>query len=115
VTRLVPLDGRDIAIGHRFQIKQPRLPKLLWQVTDVAPGRSWTWEQRSPGGLTLAHHELTPKPDGRTLVRQRIDQGGFIGGIVGLLMRRMTQRYLELEAAGLKARCEQRHRDGSHS
>ena len=36
--------------GKRFEIKQPRLPKLVWEVTEVEPGVSWTWRQRSPGG-----------------------------------------------------------------
>ncbi|MGX9790484.1 SRPBCC family protein [Mycobacterium sp. MMS18-G62] len=115
VTRLVALDGPGIAVGKRFEIKQPRMPKLIWEVTEVTPGMSWTWVQRSPGGVTLARHELVAEPAGRTLVRQQIDQRGPVGALVGLLMRRMTKRYLELEAAGLKARSEQRHLNGSTS
>jgi ligand-binding SRPBCC domain-containing protein len=115
VTRLVALDGPGIAVGKRFEIKQPRMPKLIWEVTEVTPGTSWTWVQRSPGGLTLARHEVVAESDGRTLVRQQIDQRGPAGALVGLLMRRMTKRYLEIEAAGLKARSEQRHRHGSAS
>ena len=107
VTSLVALDGPGISVGKRFEIKQPRMPKLVWEVTDVEPGRSWTWVQRSPGGLTKASHDIEALADGRTRVRQQIDQGGPIGALVGLLMRRLTRRYLELEAAGLKARSEQ--------
>jgi uncharacterized membrane protein len=116
VTSLVALDGPDITAGKRFEIKQPRMPKLVWEVTEVTPGKTWTWVQRSPGGLTLARHEVIPKPEGHTLVRQQVDQRGPVGAVVGLLMRRMTKRYLELEGAGLKARSEQvRHRGGPAS
>ena len=88
------------------------MPKLVWEVTEVDPGVSWTWRQRSPGGTTFAHHEVVPQDDGRTLVRQRIDQRGPIGVAVGVLMRRLTKRYLALEAQGLKACGEQvRHGD----
>jgi uncharacterized membrane protein len=116
VTRLVALDGPGIAVGKRFEIKQPRMPKLVWQVTEVTPGASWTWVQRSPGGLTVARHDVIAESDGRTKVRLQIDQRGPVGALVGLLMRGMTKRYLELEAAGLKARSEQvRHRGGPAS
>jgi uncharacterized membrane protein len=107
VTQLVGLDGPGIAVGKRFQIKQPKLPTLVWEVTDVDPGASWTWVQRSPGGSTIAHHTLTPVSEGRTLVRQALDQQGLAGAIVGRLMRRTTQRYLKMEAQGLKVRSEQ--------
>ena len=43
--------------------------------------RSWTWEQRSPGGRTVAIHEVIPKAGDRTLVRQRLDQHGPIGAL----------------------------------
>ena len=108
VERIVPIEGRAIEIGKRFGIKQPRMPNLVWEVTAVEPGVSWTWRQRSPGGTTLATHEVAPQADDRTLVRQRIDQRGPVGVTVGVLMRRLTKRYLDLEARGLKARSEER-------
>ena len=106
VERIVPLDGPDIEVGNRFEIKQPRLPKLTWEVTDVEPGVSWTWCQRSPGATTCASHDVVHHGTERTLVQQRIHQRGPIGVIVGVLMRRLTKRYLNLEARGLKARSE---------
>jgi len=108
VTRLTALGERDLAVGRRYRIEQPRMPKLVWEVTELDPGVSWTWRQRSPGGTTLASHWVEPQPDGTTLVRQRIDQRGPIGVLVGVLMRRLTRRYLELEAQGVKAASERR-------
>ena len=116
VTRLVALDGPGLAVGKRFQIKQPRMPKLVWKVTDVTPGVSWTWVQTSPGGVTVALHTLTPVADDRTRVHQELDQRGPVGALVGRLMLSTTRRYLELEAQGLKRRSEQlRHSLGPHS
>jgi uncharacterized membrane protein len=110
VTRIVPLDGPGIVVGNRFEIKQPRLPNVVWEVTEVDPGISWTWRQRSPGATTSASHELVAQAGDRTLVKQRIDQRGPIGVAVGLLMRRLTKRYLDLEGQGLKACSELRQR-----
>ncbi|CAM3077316.1 polyketide cyclase [Mycobacterium intermedium] len=116
VSSLVALDGPELAVGKRFQIKQPKLPTLVWEVTELEPGVSWTWVQRSPGGLTLANHLLTPIGEDRTLARQSIDQRGPIGALVGKLMLRTTRRYLEMEGLGLKSRSEQlRHSHGSRA
>lgn len=116
VTRLVALDGPGIAVGKRFEIKQPRMPKLVWQVSEVLPGSSWTWVQKSPGGSTVARHDVVATDEKSTLVRQELDQQGAVGAVVARLMHAMTKRYLELEAQGLKARSEQRWRlDGSAS
>ncbi|MCV7103325.1 SRPBCC family protein [Mycobacterium palustre] len=116
VTELVGLDGPKIAVGKRFRIKQPKLPTLVWQVTELQPGASWTWVQRSAGGSTLARHTVTPLSEDRTLVHQTLDQSGPIGAVVGRLMRGTTRRYLALEAQGLKARSEQlRHSHGPAS
>ena len=60
VTELRGLDGPQLSVGRRFEIKQPRMPRLVWTVTDVEPGSSWTWVQRSPGGVTSARHEVVP-------------------------------------------------------
>jgi uncharacterized membrane protein len=116
VTGLVGLDGPTLAVGKRFEIKQPRMPRLVWKVTELSPGASWTWVQRSVGNTTVARHQVIPTNDGRTVVRQRIEQQGPLGRAIGLIMIRMTRRYLELEAAGLKSRSEKpRNLDGPHS
>jgi len=113
VERVTALDGAGIAVGKRFEIKQPRLPKLVWEVTALDPGVSWTWRQRTPGNTTLATHELVSQGAGRTLVRQRIEQRGPLGVATGLVMRSLTKRYLQMEGDGIKGRSEQRQRQGA--
>ncbi len=115
VTALVALDGPGLAVGKRFAIKQPGMGKLVWVVTEIDPGSSWTWVQRAPGSVVTARHEVTARPGGHTLVRQRLDQRGALGALVGRLMAKKTRRFLQLEAHGLKARSEQLSRaDGAH-
>ena len=104
IERIVALDGPGIEVGKRFEIKQPRMPKLVWEVTEVEPGVSWTWRQKAPGSTAFATHEVTAIDAERTIVRQRIDQRGPIGVTVGVLTRRLTRRYLDLEAQGLRSR-----------
>jgi uncharacterized membrane protein len=116
VTSLVGLDAPALAVGRRFAIKQPGMSKLVWTVTEIEPGSSWTWVQRSPGVLVSARHDVIAQPGGRTLVRQQLDQRGVLGALVGRLMAKKTKRFLELEAQGLKARSEQLSRaDGPRS
>jgi ligand-binding SRPBCC domain-containing protein len=110
VSSLTALDGEEIAPGKRFEIVQPKFPKLVWTVTSVDPGRSWTWTVRSFGATTHATHELSPVAGDRTVVRQRIEQRGPIGTLVGMAVRRRTRQYLKLEAEGLKRTSEQRRR-----
>jgi uncharacterized membrane protein len=110
VTSLVGRDGTDLAVGKRFSIKQPGMSKLTWKVTDIDPGLSWTWVQRAPGAFVSARHDVIAQPDGRTLVRQQLEQRGMVGTLVGRMMLKKTKRFLELEAQGLKTRSEQLHR-----
>jgi uncharacterized membrane protein len=116
VTSLVARDGADLAVGKRFAIKQPGMSRLVWKVTEIDPGASWTWVQRSPGVRVSARHWVIPQANGRTLVRQQLDQRGVVGALVGRLMVKKTRHFLEQEARGLKARSEQLGRaSGAHS
>jgi uncharacterized membrane protein len=115
IERVVALDGPGIEVGKRFEIKQPRLPKVVWEVTSVEPGVAWTWRQKSPGATSVADHRVVDGGTGQTVVHQRIDQHGPVGALIGRLMLRTTKRYLELEGQGLKARVAEqlRRRDAS--
>jgi uncharacterized membrane protein len=116
VTSLVGRDGAGLDVGKRFAIKQPGMSKLVWKVSEIDPGSSWTWVQRSPGVHVSARHWVIPQPGGRTLVRQQLEQRGVLGALVGRLMVKKTKRFLEQEARGLKARAEElSDTSGSHS
>ena len=106
VTSVRPLDPGPLAVGSRVEISQPRIPTGAYTVTALDPGSAFTWEQRQPGSTVSAHHECIPLPDGGTRVELRVVMGGALGGVVGRLYRRLTERYLAMEAAGLKARAE---------
>jgi hypothetical protein len=109
VTSVEPLDGPAIEVGHRFRIKQPRLPGLVWQVTEVDAPRSWTWVVRSVGATTSARHHIAPGGESDCVVTQTIEQRGVLGVLAGILTRRLSRRYLSLEGNGLKTASERAH------
>jgi hypothetical protein len=109
------LDGTAIAVGNRFAIAQPRLPRIVWQVTEVEAGTSWSWRASSFAAESIASHEVRPVAADRTLVRQRIDQRGAVGLLSAVAMHRLVRRYLALEAGGLKRRVEELYRSGAPS
>jgi uncharacterized protein YndB with AHSA1/START domain len=106
VTGVRPLDAGPLAVGSRVEVSQPRIPTGTYTVTTLEPGRAFTWEQRQPGSRVTAHHECAPLPGGGTRVELRVVMTGVVGGVVGRLYRRLTERYLAMEAAGLKRRAE---------
>lgn len=106
VTSVELVDGPPLGPDSRARIKQPRFPSLVWSVTALAPGTSWTWTTHSPGATTVATHLLERVEEGRTRVTQTIDQRGVLGVLVGLLTKRLTRRYLAMEGAGLRQRVE---------
>jgi hypothetical protein len=103
------LDG-ELALGRRATVKQPRLPAETWTVTAVAPGRSFTWTARGAGITTEGIHEVQASGRGSRIVLT-IDQAGMLAPAARLLLGSLTRRYVELEAAGLRAAAEDRARD----
>ena len=100
------LDAGPFAVGSRVELSQPRIPTGTYTVTALEPGRAFTWQQRQPGSTVSAHHECAPLPGGGTRVELRVGMSGAVGGVVGRLYRKLTERYLAMEAAGLKAHAE---------
>jgi uncharacterized protein YndB with AHSA1/START domain len=98
----VELDG-PLAAGAKAKIRQPKLPVTTWTVTEVVPGRSFTWEAKAPGSHATGWHEVTPTGDGGCEVRLAIEQAGPLGSLVGLLYRGLTKRYVQMESDGLTA------------
>jgi hypothetical protein len=107
VTSVERLDPGPLRVGSRARIRQPRLPVAVWEVTNLVPGRSFTWIARGPGIVTTGSHVVKPVGAGdRVTVTASLEQGGVLGPLVGLLTKRLTNRYLDMEVHGLKAHCE---------
>ena len=103
------LDG-PLAVDHRVRIRQPKFPPVVWQITAVDTGSSFTWRSRSVGSDASGEHVILDDGDGTTTAVLTITQSGPLGALVALLSRRLTKRYVALEASGLKRRSEELNR-----
>ena len=108
VTWVRRLDEGPLRPGSRAKINQPKVPETEYVVTELEPGRSFTWVATGPGVLTTARHSIEPLATGGSRVRLSVEQAGWLGSLMGRFYRGLTDRYLATEAAGLKARCEGR-------
>src|SRR5262245_43128336 len=54
------LDKGPLKIGSRAMIRQPRFPPAVWKVTELEPGRSFTWTTGAPGMLVYGRHSVAP-------------------------------------------------------
>jgi carbon monoxide dehydrogenase subunit G len=105
VTSIKRMDSGPLAVGSRVRISQPRLFPMKWVVTQLEPEWKFTWVARSPG-LSIAARHLLQQRGRNSRVSLSVEYDGLLGGTVARTWGQLTRRYLELEAAGLKQRCE---------
>lgn len=105
VTSIRRLDSGPLAVGSRARIRQPRLPPAEWRVTELEEGRGFTWVTGGPGAKVSARHWVDPFAGGSRATLS-VAFAGPGGRFVGWLIRGLNERYLRLEAAGLKQRSE---------
>ena len=106
VTSVKRLDEGPLRRGSRARINQPKIPETEYVVTQLDPGRSFTWVATGPGVRTTARHDVEVLPSGRSRVTLAVEQGGWLGSVMGRFYRGLTDHYLADEASGLKSRCE---------
>lgn len=105
ISRVNLYTGTPLEVGSRAIVKQPRFPAAQWLVTDVEPGRGFVWVSIGPGLTVTARHEIEPIVDG-CRVTLSLEYTGFMARVVLRFTRGISERYVALEAAGLKARAE---------
>ena len=109
VTSIRVLGSQPLAIGTRAIVRQPRFPPAVWKVTELEPGRGFTWKSGFPGAWVYASHTVEPAGSGAH-VTLHLRYEGAIGRLLAHMTRDITSRYLAMEAAGLKKRSEERQR-----
>ena len=106
MTSVQRLDEGPFAVGSRARVRQPKLPAAVWEVVELEPAVSFSWTAKTPGITSTAEHRLTPRPGGGVGVTLSIRQTGPLSPFVALFTSRITRRYVQMEADGLKRRCE---------
>jgi uncharacterized membrane protein len=105
VTSVRRLDEGPLRGGSCAEIKQPGFPRVVWTVTDIVEGSTFTWEARSPGVHSVGTHTVTGDDD-RASIRLGISQTGALAGLMRVLFGKRSTRYVQMEGAGIKSRCE---------
>ncbi len=105
ITSVKLLGDGTFAVGNRAAIRQPRLPPAWWKITVIEPNRGFTWVSASPGIRVTGHHWIEPMGE-RSRATLSLELEGVLSGPVAWMTKDITERYIGLEARGLKARSE---------
>ena len=95
-----------IGTGTRVRLKQPKLPEGTWAITRWDPPSYFEWTQKTAGVTSVAGHRVEALGDGRARLSLSLDMRGWLIPVVGLFYRNLTNRYMELEAEGMKRAAE---------
>ena len=100
------LTPAPIGQGSRVRLKQPKLPEGTWEVTVWQAPTFFEWRQQASGVTSVAGHRVEPLESGRTRLSLELEMQGLLIPIVGRLYRNLTNRYMSLEAEGMKRAAE---------
>ena len=92
--------------GSRVRLKQPKLPEGVWDITAWDAPSSFEWTQKSSGVTSVAGHRVEALGDGRSRLTLTLEMRGFLIAVVGRFYKDLTNRYMNLEAEGMKRAAE---------
>ncbi len=105
VSKAQRLDKGPFTVGSKARIEQPKLRPATWEVTQT-DAKSFTWITRNPGLVIAAGHVAEPVGRG-SRVTLALDFSGFLAPLIARIFGNLNQRYLTMEAQGLRRRCEE--------
>ena len=92
--------------GSRVRLKQPKLGEGTWDVTTWDPPSFFEWTQKASGMTIVAGHRVEALGEGRARLTLMIDMRGLLVPIFGRIYKGLTNRYMTLEAEGMKRAAE---------
>jgi hypothetical protein len=95
-----------VAIGTRARLKQPKLPEGIWEVTIWDAPSYFEWTQKTGGVTSVAGHRVEALEEGRSRLTLTLEMRGLLVPIFGRFYRGLTNRYMTLEAQGMKRAAE---------
>ncbi len=95
-----------ITTGSRVRLKQPKLPEGTWDVTAWDAPSFFEWTQKTGGVISVAGHRVEAIDDDRSRLSLTLDMNGLLIPIMMLFYKDLTNRYMTLEAEGMKRAAE---------
>ena len=105
VTRATVHGKGPAGVGTLITIYQPKLLPALWRMTQFEPMRNMELKSGFPGLRVIALHSMAPRGD-HTALTLTIRFEGWMGKLLGKRLADLNNRYLALEADGIKRYCE---------
>jgi uncharacterized membrane protein len=99
------LTPAPLGAGSRVRLKQPKLPEGTWEVTVWDAPSYFEYRQKSGGITSVAGHRVEALEEGRSRLTLTLDMRGLLV-LVALFYRGLTNRYMTLEAQGMKRAAE---------
>jgi uncharacterized membrane protein len=100
------LTPAPVGEGSRVRLKQPKLPEGTWEVTAWDAPSYFEWRQRSGGVTSVAGHRVEALEEGRSRLTLTLDMRGLLVPIVARFYKGLTNRYMTIEAQGMKRTAE---------
>jgi uncharacterized membrane protein len=100
------LTPAPITTGSRARLKQPKLPEGIWDITAWDAPSYFEWTQKTGGTTSVAGHRVEAMGDGRARLTLTLEMRGLLIPIMMLFYRDLTNRYMNLEAEGMKRTAE---------
>jgi hypothetical protein len=103
ITSVTRTSAGPLGVGSTALVKQPKLAPANFVVTIWEPDRGFDWIARHPLVKAVGRHWIAPDTQG-SRVTLGVAFSGPLAGLVGWLYGGLTNRYIRMEAEGLKRR-----------
>ena len=100
------LTPAPVGEGSCVRLKQPKLPEGTWEVTVWDAPSYFEFRQKSGGVTNVAGHRVEALEDGRSRLTLTLDMRGLLVPVVALFYKGLTNRYMTVEAQGMKRAAE---------
>ena len=100
------LTPAPITKGSQVRLKQPKLSEGIWDITVWDAPSYFEWTQKTGGITSVAGHRVEALGEGRARLTLTLDMRGFLIPVIALFYKGLTDRYMNLEAEGMKRAAE---------
>ena len=100
------LTPAPVGEGSRVRLGQPKLPEGTWEVTVWDAPSYFEFRQKSGGVTNVAGHRVAALAQGRSRLTLTLDMRGLLVPVVALFYKGLTNRYMTVEAQGMKRAAE---------